>query len=708
MKRSGAGKEIELKDASYRISVMWLRKYKFTILVVIVCGIFATIIYSKARINASYFVFLPGYRSGASVEEIDNEELRAFFKIVQKFNDGSQFVVVLHHPEGFFSPQVLSRAVELQERLSSLPCMKNLLSVINYSFRKPYFDGSTLNEAILEDPEASSFVSKDGKYLLLYCTLSVDCDEDEALKAIEKVLGDFKDLKALSFGQIVINRHLFREIIRQVFVYPGIIFLVILFIFYLQTRSLKASFVSLTIPVLANVIVYGVVSLLGVELNTLSVMSVSFLIIIGSAYGLHFYNGVVRFGERVRKEMLTPIFFSMFTTSVGFLSFLFVEIAAFRHLGLMVSSGLALVFVILFSSGYELLRSEKPIKRGTLLLRLRSENLGQIMLVFSLVCAALTFLLLPRIEVGMDQAAYFSKSSAIGQALTILTEKFSYREPVYVMVEKQSLFNVKDSQRISELVEDLRRIDGVSSVQFPTAYPIPSLVLMSRLQPAIHQFVADGRTIRIVVNLTEEGYRKAAQLKDRLRAVLEKYPEYTFTVASAAFVVEQINTRIVASQVQSLTISLLLIFGSVLFAFRNLLLSLLIVVPIVLTALLNFFFMGLFGLRLEIATSIVASILVGLVVDYSIHLAHDMRRTKDVFRSIENISMPVLANGLGLIGGFSVLMFSKLALFRNVSLLLMLGIGFGVAFTLFSQPLLIKRFARSDAVSVYKDRQRSK
>jgi len=146
---------------------VWLKKYKFTILFLIVCAIFTVIIYFKARINASYFVFLPGYRSGVSIEQIDNEELKSFFKIIQKFNDGSQFVVVLHHPDGFFSPQVLSRAVELQERLSNLSYMKNVLSVINYSFRKPYFDGSTLDAAILEDPEASSFISKDGKYLLL-------------------------------------------------------------------------------------------------------------------------------------------------------------------------------------------------------------------------------------------------------------------------------------------------------------------------------------------------------------------------------------------------------------------------------------------------------------------------------------------------------------------------------------------------------------
>lgn len=673
-----------------------LKRYKFTTLFLIVCVIFTVIIYFKARINASYFVFLPGYKSGISIEQIENEELKSFLKITKKFNDGSQLVVVAHSPESFFSSQALSRLVELQNQLSALSCVKTVISLLNYSFKEPYFDGSTLSVKIIEDPEARSFISKDGQYTVLYCTLNANINEDEALQEMEKLLFNFRDLNAIPFGQLVINKHLFREIIRQVFVYPALIFLVVLSIFYFQTRSLKASLVALLVPILANVIVYGVVSLLGVELNTMSVMCVSFLIVIGSAYGLHFYNGVVRFKDRVRKEMFRPIFFSMLTTCVGFLSFLFVEIAAFKHLGLMVSSGLALVFLILFTAGYELLRTDKPTRRGTILLKLRNETLGRILLVSSLVLVVLTFVFLPRIEVGMDQASYFSKDSDVGRALQILTEKFSYREPVYVMIEKETLFTVKDSQQIAKLLKDLRQVEGVSSVQFPVNYPIPTLALLSRLQPAIQHFVADGKTIRIILNMTEEAYRKAGELKREIEKVLKNYPEYRFTIASAAFIVDQINSKIVTSQVQSLTISFLLIFGSVLFAFRNVLLSLTIVVPILLTAVVNFFFMMLFNFRLDIATSIVASILVGLVVDYSIHLAHDMRRTKNVQLSIENISTPILANGLGLIGGFSVLGFSKLALFRNVSLLLILGVAFGMSFTLFSQPILIKRFQNDE------------
>lgn len=670
---------------------MCIKRYKFTLIFLSICIVFAFVIYSKARINASYFVFLPGYKPNVGIEQIDDEELKSFFRIVQKFNDGSQFVIVLHNPNGFFSPNALFRVIELQNELTKLSCIKSVLGITNYTFKKPYFDGSALDEGILEDPEARSFISKDGRYLLFHCTLARNCDEDKALQDVRRLLKDFQDLQGLLFGQIVINRELFREIINQVFVYPAIIFLVILSIFYLQTRSLKASLVSLMVPVLANLIVYGTTTLLGMELNTMTVMCVSFLIVIGSAYGLHFYNGIVRFADGVLREMFRPIFFSMLTTAVGFLSFLFVEITAFRQLGLMVSFGLALVFIILFTSGYELLRNEKKVQRKTILFKIESEKVGRTLFVSSLILIVLTFVLLPKIDVGMDQASYFSKNSQIGRALKILTQEFSYREPVYIMVEKDTLFNIKDSENIKSLLKDLSEIEGISSAQFPMTYPVPTLVMLSRFQPVINHFVADGKTIRIVLNITEEAYRKAGRLKHELLEIVQKYSDYSFTIASAAFVVDRINSRVVKSQIQSLTLSLLLILSSVLFAFRDLSLSFTIVVPVIFTALMNFFFMAVLNLRLDVATSIVASILVGLVVDYSIHLAHDMRRTKDVFVSIENVSMPILTNGLGLIAGFLVLIFSKLALFRSISLLLILGIGFGVSFTLFSQPLLIKR-----------------
>ncbi|MEM2146794.1 MAG: MMPL family transporter [Candidatus Jordarchaeaceae archaeon] len=515
------------------------------------------------------------------------------------------------------------------------------------------------------------------------------------MKKIDNVLKSYQTLSPLVFGQLVINDHLFSEIIRQVLVYPSLMFLAILIVFWVQTRSLKASFLSLLIPLIATIIVYGFSALLKVELNVMTVMCVSFLLVIGSAYGLHFYNGIVRFGKDVKKMMFRPIFFSMFTTAVGFLSFLFVKITAFKQLGLMVSSGLALIFLMLFTAGYELFYDERKKYTKTFSMKMNNEVLGKILIYVVLAVCVISPSILPRIEIGMDQASYFSKNSQIGRALKILTEQFSYREPVYIMLEKNSFFTIKDSENIKQIIERVGNINGVASVQFPGSYPIPTLALLARIQPAVNYFVADGKTIRIVANITDEAYRQAGKIKKALYEELKDYTEYKFTIASTSFIVDQINSQILKSQLQSLITSLILIFISIVIAFRNISFSAVIVVPVLLTALFNFIFIYLMKLKLDIATSIVASILVGLVVDYSIHLAHDLKATKSVSKSIENIGMPILANALGLIAGFLMMSLSKLALFRNVSILLSFGIAFGVSFTIFSQPLIIKKMVKA-------------
>ncbi|MEJ5229860.1 MAG: hypothetical protein WHT65_07635, partial [Pseudothermotoga sp.] len=200
--------------------------------------------------------------------------------------------------------------------------------------------------------------------------------------------------------------------------------------------------------------------------------------------------------------------------------------------------------------------------------------------------------------------------------------------------------------------------------------------------------------VRIVANITDDAYRQAGKVKERMNDALKEFTEYRFTLASTSFIVDQINSQILKSQLQSLFTSLILIFLAILIAFRNMSLSVTVAVPVFLTALFNFVFMYLMKLRLDIATSIVASILVGLVVDYSIHLAHDLRLTRDISKTITNIGMPVLTNALGLIAGFSLMSLSKLALFRDVSLLLALGIAFGVSFTIFSEPLIMQRLVK--------------
>ncbi|WP_245530571.1 efflux RND transporter permease subunit [Pseudothermotoga thermarum] len=669
-------------------------RYKYTLITLALFAICAFVVVSKIKIDSSYLVFLPGYKYGQSFEKVKSEYVKALVEVSEKFSDGAQLLVVLYSKDTFFDEKKILKLSELQNKLLSLEGVKSILSVLNYPFKKPYFDGQSLSKEILFDEESKNFISSDGKYVVLSCVLKANKDlkfNPQVIREIKKVLSDYGEFSPLLFGESVINYHLFQEILRQSSIYPTIMFFVIFIIFYFQTRSFVASLIALCYPVISIVVVLAVALSFGMVLNVMTVMSVSFLIIIGSAYGLHFYNGVLRFKKDVRKHMFRPIFYSMVTTAIGFLSFLFVKIQAFRELGMLVSSGLAVDFILLFTSGYELLsKTAQEIVKPPIFLKISSRKIGMAIFVLVLLAAISSPLLLKNILVGMDQVMYFDKKSEIRRATEILRNYFSYREPIYVMLEKSSPFNLKDGETVLEIIDKLNKLNGVSSVQFPTSFSLPSLIIARRFQPAVSFFVADNRTIRLVVNMTPEGYTKSLQLKSEIEKILKDY-EYSYTLASVAFVVEEINSQIVKNQLETLFVSLIFIFVAVLAAFRKFVLSWTILVPIFATALMNFAFMSLLKVRLEISTSMVASILIGLVVDYSIHLAHDLRMTEDIDQTIRNIALPIFTNALGLIAGFTVLFFSKLALFRNVSVLLCLGIAFGCLFTIFSQPMILQK-----------------
>jgi len=115
-------------------------------------------------------------------------------------------------------------------------------------------------------------------------------------------------------------------------------------------------------------------------------------------------------------------------------------------------------------------------------------------------------------------------------------------------------------------------------------------------------------------------------------------------------------------------------------------------IPIGFTALMNFINMTVLHINLELSTSIITSMLMGLVIDYSIHIASEIKRTKSAKVAVENVGPAILGNALGLIAGFSILLLSPLALFSNIAILMILGISIGAFVTLTVETWILEKF----------------
>lgn len=674
-----------------------MKKFIPFLIIIFLLFISIIIILTKGNVYTGPEVFLPGYKYGVELDKVENENVKNFVRITKDFGDGSNVLIILYEKEGFFNRNSTEKLFALQEELNKKDYIINILSPLNLvkitGFSKSYYvSNGVLQKEILEDENSKSLISRDGKYVILNLVFDPAVNARNYIDEIELITKKYF-VEFYLFGEPIIDSELFKELIKQTYIYPIFMFILIVFFFYLQVRSFKVSLLIVFTPIIASILTMGLFFLTGRPLNTLTVMTISFLLIIGSGYGLHYYNAFHRFKdiEKTNKHISKPILFSMLTTVAGFMSFLFVEIEAFRELGILVSIGLIITVILIFSIGKQSLKNLNPSKKPSSLgIKFLGNKVALISLIIFLIIGSISPFMIRKISVNSDMVSYFSKKSKISIAYNLMENVFNFREPIYVVLEKDSPFLATDNNKIKEIKETLSKSEFISSVDFPDDIPIPILYNYSKTTPSLKYYISSRNKIRLVINLTTEGYYNIEKVKNLINSIMSE-KKYKYYMAGSALIWDDINKNVRNTQIKSLSFAAILIFIMVLIIFRKIRSTLSVMIPILFTTIMNFVFMSLLNIRLDISTSITSSILMGLVIDYSIHLASEEKRIGDPQKTVINVGPPILANGLGLILGFSVLLFSSLKLFQSIAILLILGIGIGLYFTLIIQPFLLKK-----------------
>ena len=118
--------------------------------------------------------------------------------------------------------------------------------------------------------------------------------------------------------------------------------------------------------------------------------------------------------------------------------------------------------------------------------------------------------------------------------------------------------------------------------------------------------------------------------------------------------------------------------------FRSLVGGILATLPMSLSVLLIFGLLGNFGIPLNMTTSLLTCILVGVGVDYSVHFLWHLREhiregntLEDAIANTMKVSgKGILFNGISVVVGFSVLMYSVFMPLKAFSVLIMASIAF--------------------------------
>ena len=237
-----------------------------------------------------------------------------------------------------------------------------------------------------------------------------------------------------------------------------------------------------------------------------------------------------------------------------------------------------------------------------------------------------------------------------------------------------------DLNQFPELGKDLSIVNGVLLAEklndfnemgdLELAFVKNSLLTNDKAKDVLNSYISpDDRSARItfrIIDSYKDINRNDLLMKiDSYLANKLKDTNVEYQLSGLGVLYNNLLQSLFGSQITSLTFVFGAIFLMLLILFRSLLTSLIVIfVPLVAVGFV-FSFMSLFSIPLDIMTITIASISVGMSVDYAIHIAWRFREEQKISRSsaeintINSSGQAVLITAMTVIVGFLVFIFSN-------------------------------------------------
>ncbi len=324
---------------------------------------------------------------------------------------------------------------------------------------------------------------------------------------------------------------------------------------------------------------------------------------------------------------------------------------------------------------------------------------------------------------------FFPPKSNFAQRLLYLQDHLTGLSRMEVQVnrkDKGSLLNLRNLRNINRVSQELKQVDNITkvitaadfimegrrsrSLGDETAYKLPRRemqlrqtlegILNESLKERMETYFAENHTYtKITLNSISMGSRGYASVLSEMDRILTDHlgEEYEFRVTGLVPLVDSSQAYMVRSQIQSIALAVVAISITFIILLRSIRLTVLGLIPNLIPILGTFGFMGFITMPLDVATIMVASVSLGIVVDNTIHFLFRYKRylkkegriraAVDTLRtSGQAIAIAGFINCLG----FGVLIFSGFRPMRNFGTLVSLTmLGALIGATILLPALLI-------------------
>jgi len=345
--------------------------------------------------------------------------------------------------------------------------------------------------------------------------------------------------------------------------------------------------------------------------------------------------------------------------------------------------------------------------------------LWALVLIFSIIGAT-------RIQHKVDMVDYFKKGSDVQKTERLMQTKFSGSLPVYVAVkgnvQSPEVLNVmkqtqafmeknqyiKHTQSVADLVEEMNNAMGEGKKIPDDQAKIEQLWFLLDGQDIMKQLVNDSLTEGIIqANMSTIDNKVLAKFAEDLNRFTSQFKDNNIEVSGIPSLYLRLDKSVVQTQRQSLILAIILAFALVTLMFKSVKNGFYSIIPMSVSVIVLFGFMGWTGIPIDIATVLVSSIAVG-VGDYAIHIISGFKQyfklepdvNTALRKSIQISGKAVIINVLSVSAGFLVLTFSNLVPLQRFGIIIAVAmISSGLA-AITLLPVIIKATQKSNSIKL--------
>lgn len=649
-----------------------------------------------------------GNRIGMVILENDNIFTTEVLQHVQMITD------TLKEMEGISSVTSLTNIVDIKNTEDGLEVGK---LVDEYDLPDTPEELAALKEkALSKDMYKGAIVSADGTATIVIFTLLDEANVEEVARKVIEKTRSFQLPETIYYAGspmmvTAISDLISADLIKLI----PISFVVIALVLFFGFRTKRGIILPLLTSAIAVVWTIGAMALGGYEMTMISNNIPILLLAIGSAYTIHVLNRISQAKETdIRQVLITamthifiPVLLAAVTTMIGFISFIFgsyltmiMDFGIFTALGTLFSLILSIIFIPALVSYMPLPKRNddgsmaNPKKSylsvyflaplNNLLFRHPKYTLVAWSLLIAISLAG-TFL----IKRNVNIQDYFKEGNPARVGDQIMEHKFGGSKPIFVLFKgdmqspdvlhtmlkaeeymKQSP-DITTTQSIADLISQISEGLGEGKAIPDDRDKIEQMWFLIDGNEMLDRMVTSDLTEGVIISKFISPENKAKkQFYDYMQKFIRENStdECQISITGMPFIDLTMNNSLIRSQIGSLTIAVIFAVIIVGLILRSLMKGIYATIPIIAAIIILFGVMGFSGIPLNIATVLVASVVLGIGIDYSIHVITNfnywIKSGEDIEHAMEDTIMisgkAIVINVLSVTAGFLVLLFSEM------------------------------------------------